>query len=79
MHGNSREEDDGSQNDPSEPKAQDVARHDLSAADCLRLAEECMTLASLTKDPEKAAELIKTGDEYLSRAAKWLADQIKDP
>jgi hypothetical protein len=37
-----------------------------------------MTLASLTQDPEKAAELVKTGDDYLRRAAKWLADQIKD-
>jgi hypothetical protein len=50
----------------------------FSAADYLRLAEECLTLASLSKDPEKAAELLKTADEYLRRAAKWLADQIKN-
>jgi hypothetical protein len=78
MHDNSRDGVDGPQNDPAEPKAQDVATHGLSASDYVRLAEECMTLASLTKDPEKAAELVKTGDDYLRRAAKWLADQIKD-
>jgi hypothetical protein len=36
-------------------------------------------VASLTKDPEKAAELIRTADEYLRRADRWLADRIKDP
>ncbi len=77
MHENST--DDGPHTDPAEPKARDVATEGLSAADYVRLAEECMTLASLTKDPGKAAELIKTGDDYLRRAAKWLADQLKDP
>ena len=79
MHDNSTDGDDGPHTDPAEPKVRNVATDGLSAADYLRLAEECMTLASLTKDPEKAAELIKTGDDYLRRAAKWLADQIKDP
>jgi hypothetical protein len=78
MHDNSRDGDDRPQNDPAEPKVRDVATHGLSAADYLRLAEECMTLASLTKDPEKAAELAKAGDDYLRCASKWLADQLKD-
>jgi hypothetical protein len=77
MHENSTDGDDGPHTDPAE-EAGDVGTDGLSAPDCVRLAEECMTLASLTKDPEKAAELIKTGDEYLRRAAKWLADQLKD-
>jgi hypothetical protein len=50
----------------------------LSAADNLRLAEECLLVASFTKDSEKAAEFVSTGDDYLRRAAKWLADRIKD-
>jgi hypothetical protein len=79
MHESSTDGDDGPHTDPAEPKAPDVATDGLSAADYVRLAEECMTLASLTKDPDKAAELIKTGDDYLRRAAKWLADQLKDP
>jgi hypothetical protein len=37
-----------------------------------------MTLASLTNDPEKAAEVVKIGDDYLRRPAKWLTDQIKN-
>jgi hypothetical protein len=41
----------------------------LSAADYCRLAEECLSLAALTKDPEKASELVKTGDDYLRCAA----------
>jgi hypothetical protein len=49
----------------------------LSAIDYLRLAEECMSLAALTKDPERAAELIKTGDDYLRRAAQLISDQRK--
>jgi hypothetical protein len=49
----------------------------LSAADYLRLAEECMSLAAVAKDPEKAAELIKTGDDYLRRAAQSIADRLK--
>jgi hypothetical protein len=50
----------------------------LSASDYLRLAEECLLLATLAKDPDKAAELVKTGDDYLRRAAKGLAHRIKD-
>jgi hypothetical protein len=78
MHDNSTGGDDGPQSDPAEPKVPDVATEGLSAADYLRLAEECLALASLSKDPEKAAELIRSGDDYLRRAAKWLADQLKD-
>ena len=51
---------------------------ELSATDYLHLAEECLVLASLTKDPEKAAELVRAGDDYLRLAAKWLADQLKN-
>jgi hypothetical protein len=79
MHDSWADGDDGPHTDREEPEARDTATDGPSASDYVRLAEECMTLASLTKDPEKAAELVKTGDDYLRRAAKWLADQIKDP
>ena len=36
-----------------------------------------MSLATLAKDLDKAAELIKTGDDYLRRAAQLIADQLK--
>jgi hypothetical protein len=49
----------------------------LSAGDYCRLAEECFVLAAATKDPEAAAELIKTGDDYLRCAAGCLADQLQ--
>jgi hypothetical protein len=79
MHDNSSDGDDGRPTDPSEPEAQKgIAGEELNAVDYLRLAEECLLVASLTKDPEKSAELVKTGDEYLRRAANWLADRIKD-
>jgi hypothetical protein len=77
MHENSTDGDDGPQSHPAEG-ARDVGTGGLSAADYLRLAEECMALASFTKDPDKAAELVKTGDDYLRRAAKWIADQLED-
>jgi hypothetical protein len=68
---------------PTEPG--DIANHEASgpgmegfkAADYCHLAEECFFLAAVTKDPEAAAELVKAGDDYLRRAAEWLADQIK--
>jgi hypothetical protein len=69
---------DGPPPDPSEPEAQVLAREGFSATDYLHLAEECLVLASLTKDPEKAAELVRAGDDYLRLAAKWLADQLKN-
>jgi hypothetical protein len=50
---------------------------DFKAADYCHLAEECFFLAAVTKDPEAAAELLKAGDDYLRRAAEWLADQLK--
>jgi hypothetical protein len=78
MHESSTDGDDGPHTDPAKPNARDVATDGLSAADYLRLAEECMALASFTKDTDKAAELIKTGDDYLRRAAKWLADQVQN-
>jgi hypothetical protein len=78
MHDNASDGGDGPPTDPSEPEAQGIAGEGLSAADYLRLAEECLLVASLTKDPEKAAEFVSTGDDYLRRAAKWLADRIKD-
>ena len=49
----------------------------FKAADYCHLAEECFFLAAVTKDPEAAAELLKAGDDYLRRAAEWLADQLK--
>jgi hypothetical protein len=78
MHDNSSDADDGPAAEPSQTEAQGIAGEGLSAVDYLRLAEECLLVAALTKDPEKAAELIKTGDDYLRRATKWLADRIKD-
>ena len=79
MHDSSSDNgDDGPPADHSEPEAQGVAGEVLSAADYLHLAEECLLVASLTKDSEKAAELVKAGDDYLRLAAKWLADQLKD-
>ena len=50
---------------------------DLKSADYCYLAEECFFMAALAKDPEAAVELVKAGDEYLRRAAGWLADQIE--
>jgi hypothetical protein len=50
----------------------------FKAADYCHLAEECFFLAAVTKDPDDAAELLKAGDDYLRRAAEWLADQIKN-
>jgi hypothetical protein len=78
MHDNSTDGGDDPQTDPPEPQAQNVAVEGSSAADCLRLAEECMSLAALTKDPDSAAELIKRGDDYLRRAAQLIADRLKD-
>jgi hypothetical protein len=69
--------DDDPRTDPPEPETQNVAAEGLSAADCLRLAEECMTLAALSKDREKAAELVKTGDDYLRHAAQLISDHLK--
>jgi hypothetical protein len=63
--------------DPPKPEAKNVSEEGLSAADYLRLAEECMSLAAVAKDPERAAELIKTGDDYLRRAAQSIADRLK--
>jgi hypothetical protein len=50
----------------------------FKAADYCHLAEECFFLAAVTKDPEAASELVKAGDDYLRRAAEWLADQLKN-
>jgi hypothetical protein len=50
----------------------------FKAADYCHLAEECFFLAAVTKDPDAAAELLKAGDDYLRRAAEWLADQLKN-
>jgi hypothetical protein len=50
----------------------------FKAADYCHLAEECFFMAAVTKDPEAAAELVKAGDDYLRRAAEWLADQVKN-
>jgi hypothetical protein len=50
----------------------------FKAADYCHLAEECFFLAAVTKDAEAAADLVKSGDDYLRRAAEWLADQLKN-
>jgi hypothetical protein len=78
MQDNSSDEDDAPPTDPPKPQVHYVAAEGLSASDYLHLAEECLLLASLTKDPEKVAELLKTSDEYLRRAAKWLTDQLEN-
>jgi hypothetical protein len=78
MQDNSSDGDDVPPTDPPERQAQDVVVEGLSAADYLHLAEECLLLASFTKDPEKVAELLRTSDDYLRRASKWIADQLKD-
>jgi hypothetical protein len=51
----------------------------LSAGDYCHLAEECFVLAALAKNPDAAAKLVKTGDDYLRRAAGWRADQLRAP
>jgi hypothetical protein len=41
---------------------------------------ECFVLAAVTKDPNAVAELLKTGDDYLRRAAEWRTHQSRsDP
>jgi hypothetical protein len=77
MHDNSADGDDDPHTNPPGPEAQNVAAEGLSAADYLRLVEECMSLAAFTKDPERVAELIKTGDDYLRRAAQLISDHLK--
>jgi hypothetical protein len=71
-------QDHSSDGDDAPPQARDVAAEGLSASDYLHLAEECLLLASLAKDPEQVAELVKTSDDYQRRAAKWIADQLKN-
>jgi hypothetical protein len=56
----------------------DAGAPDFKAADYCQLAEECFFLAAMTKDTEAAAELLKAGDDYLRRAAEWLADRLKN-
>ena len=58
------------------PEAHGVRMEGFSAADYCHLAEECFFLAALTKDPEVATELLKTGEAYLRIAAGWVADQL---
>jgi hypothetical protein len=63
--------------DVADGKAAGRGMEGFKAADYCHLAEECFFLAAVTKDPEAAAELLKAGDDYLRRAAEWLADQLK--
>jgi hypothetical protein len=56
---------------------QDIDGEALSAADYCHLAEECFFLAAVEKDPDAAAKLVKTGDDYLRCAARWFADQLR--
>jgi hypothetical protein len=37
-----------------------------------------MALALFANDAEKAAELVKTGDDYLRRAAQLITDQLQN-
>jgi hypothetical protein len=78
MHDDSTGGDNAAATDPPEPEGRSVDAESLGAAQYLRLAEECLLLATLAKDPEKAAEFVKTGDAYLRRAAMWLADRINE-
>jgi hypothetical protein len=79
MHDSSSDAgDDDPPPNPSESEVQALAGESFHAAEYLHLAEECLLLASLTKDPEKAAELVKAGDDYLRLAAKWLADRLEN-
>jgi hypothetical protein len=64
--------------DIQDGKACGPSMEGFKAADYCHLAEECFFLAAVTKDPEAAAELLKAGDDYLRRAAEWIADQLKD-
>jgi hypothetical protein len=77
MQDNSSDGDNVPPTDPPE-QAQDVVVEGLSASDYLQLAEECLLLASFSKDPKEVAELLRTSDNYLRRASKWIADQLKD-
>jgi hypothetical protein len=76
MDDNSGDDDEAPPTDPPESQAQ--AAEGLSAADYLHLAEECLVLAAVAKDPEQVAELVKASDDYHRRAAKWIADQLKN-
>jgi hypothetical protein len=78
MHDNSTDGSDRPPTDPQEPGLEGAAAQEgFSAADYFPLAEECLSLASLTKDQDKAARLLETADDYLHRAAEWLAHQLK--
>jgi hypothetical protein len=78
MHDNSTDGNDGPPTDPPEPGTQGAAMEGgLSATDYLRLAEECLSVASFTNDPEKKAQLLKAADDYLHRAAELLAHQLR--
>ena len=57
--------------------SQDAGMGALSAADYCHLAEECFFLAAVEKDPQAAAKLVKTGDDYLRCAARWFSDQLR--
>jgi hypothetical protein len=59
------------------PEPHGVAMEVLGAADYCHLADECFFLAAVTKDPDAAADLLKSGDDYLRRAAGWVADQLR--
>jgi hypothetical protein len=57
--------------------AKGVGMEALGAGEYCHLAEECFFLAAVAKDPDDAAKLVKTGDDYLRCAAGWLADQLR--
>jgi hypothetical protein len=62
----------------SDTRSQAVGMEGLTAADYWHLAEECFVLATVAKEPEAAAKLVKTGDNYLRCAAEWFAHQMRE-
>jgi hypothetical protein len=57
--------------------SQDAGMEALSAGDYCHLAEECFFLAAVENDPDAAAKLVKTGDDYLRCAARWFSDRLR--
>ena len=57
--------------------SQDIDGEALSAGDYCHLAEECFFLAAVENDPDAAAKLVQTGDDYLRCAARWFSDQLR--
>jgi hypothetical protein len=63
--------------DTASAPPQDIDGEALSAADYCHLAEECFFLAAVENDPDAAAKLVETGNDYLRRVAEWFAGQLR--